>query len=813
MKYRNSLTSTLLLRRWPAILCSLPLLYLVGAHATSYDALIVRAREGHTAELMTYFADRSRRQSLSSSQIADWLQVASWQQDNDAVLAVWQRYGTQLGLPARAYAAVASAERNQHRWPQAISHWRQAIKRDTTSVDYLCALSMTEADAGQYTAAADTAEQIHRLGKPLDYRLTLAYLRLREQKPSEALLLLTQAAQQAPSDRRIQQQLNDIFTLNRLSQPALEAAKSLSLPAQALREKQLDYAAGLVRNALIPIDNPKTRFETADRALALYRQLYEQWQGLPEAQQLLQRLRYDRLGALVAREDYDHVIDEYHRLQEENRPLPDYTKPWIATALLVRKQPRQALTVLASIPIPPVQQDDDRFSTEFYALLESDQYYQAGEHLAQRAAHTPWKTTVWGLPLQQPNDSWLDLQVLKTDYLVDTQNLIDAQQLSQRLATTAPGNQGLAIQYARVLSARGAARHAERVLKRAEGLMPDDIPLETEQAYTAGNLQEWRQMDLLTDDLVARSASSPAIQELDAFRRIQHSWELQVGVNHGLHSDSPVTGSRDITTASRLYTPPIATHYRLFSGYQFEQSHFEEGKKHASTGSVGIEWRGRDYQAEMEVNHQQILGAEHTGFQLAGWHDFDDHWRITGQAARFSTQAPLRARGNHVTADSASVGLKWRQNERREYQLSFSPFTFSDGNHRVEYQLSGQERLWTIPRVTLDFTPELSGSQNSRQNVAYYSPKNDLSLIPGFTLTHQISRHYTRVWRQQLSVGSGIYQQHGQATGSTTRISYGHEIEWNRRFTSGLTLLWGRQPWDGQYENTLSAQLDMTLRF
>lgn len=158
--------------------------------------------------------------------------------------------------------------------------------------------------------------------------------------------------------------------------------------------------------------------------------------------------------------------------------------------------------------------------------------------------------------------------------------------------------------------------------------MPDNIPLETEQAYTAGNLQEWRQMDLLTDDLIARSASSPAIQELDAFRRIQHSWELQVGVSHGLHSDSPVTGSRDVTTTSRLYTPPIATHYRLFSGYQFEQSHFEEGKKHASTGSVGLEWRGRDYQAEMEVNHQQFSGAEHTGFQLAGWHDFDDHWRV-----------------------------------------------------------------------------------------------------------------------------------------------------------------------------------------
>ncbi|MCL9668162.1 hypothetical protein L2C91_07210 [Rosenbergiella epipactidis] len=97
--------------------------------------------------------------------------------------------------------------------------------------------------------------------------------------------------------------------------------------------------------------------------------------------------------------------------------------------------------------------------------------------------------------------------------------------------------------------------------------MPDDISLETEQAYVAGNPQEWQQMDLLTDDLVASSAGSPVIQELEAFRSIHHSWELQVGVNHGLYSNSPVTGSRDVTTSSRLYTLPIATNFRFFSGY------------------------------------------------------------------------------------------------------------------------------------------------------------------------------------------------------------------------------------------------------
>ncbi|WP_241650538.1 hypothetical protein, partial [Rosenbergiella collisarenosi] len=92
--------------------------------------------------------------------------------------------------------------------------------------------SMTEADAGQFTAASETAEQINHLGKTTDYRLTLAYLRLRERKNAEALLLLTQAEQRDPDDQRIQRQLSELYAMNRLSRPALQAAQTLLLPTQ-----------------------------------------------------------------------------------------------------------------------------------------------------------------------------------------------------------------------------------------------------------------------------------------------------------------------------------------------------------------------------------------------------------------------------------------------------------------------------------------------------------------------------------------------------------------------------------------------------
>jgi biofilm PGA synthesis protein PgaA len=74
--------------------------------------------------------------------------------------------------------------------------------------------------------------------------------------------------------------------------------------------------------------------------------------------------------------------------------------------------------------------------------------------------------------------------------------------------------------------------------------------------------------------------------------------------------------------------------------------------------------------------------------------------------------------------------VRWYQNERREYQLSFAASHFSDGNDRIEYGLSGKERMWTTPRFTLDFTPGIGGSTNTKENVPYYNPKSDFSVVP-----------------------------------------------------------------------------------
>ncbi|VEB04479.1 biofilm formation protein HmsH [Klebsiella pneumoniae] len=69
--------------------------------------------------------------------------------------------------------------------------------------------------------------------------------------------------------------------------------------------------------------------------------------------------------------------------------------------------------------------------------------------------NAPYIRRLYGSPTPQPNDDWLTAQSLNVHYLAATNDLPQAEARMQRLAATAPGNQGLQIDYAALLQERG----------------------------------------------------------------------------------------------------------------------------------------------------------------------------------------------------------------------------------------------------------------------------------------------------------------------------------------------------------------------
>ena len=170
--------------------------------------------------------------------------------------------------------------------------------------------------------------------------------------------------------------------------------------------------------------------------------------------------------------------------------------------------------------------------------------------------------------------------------MLATHALPQAEAVAHRLAATAPGNRGLQIDYAALLQARGLPRAAEQKLKMAEVLEPSNTELEQQQAYVAMDLQEWRQMELLTDDVLARAPRDRSVQRPDRLRNVHHMSELRLNAGKGLHSDNPVSGTHDLNWDATLYGPPVADNWRLFGGTRFAEAILTKAKAPAAIWSA-----------------------------------------------------------------------------------------------------------------------------------------------------------------------------------------------------------------------------------
>ena len=747
--------NTLFFYRTPGLLLLLLLFpVLVQATESVYEQQIQQARNGNYTPFLDYLQHYQQQHALTPEQVADWLQVASWAGHDDEVIEVWQRYGIYMPLPARGVAAVAQARRNQKAWQPALSLWKEACSLAPNNDDYRIGYIKTLADARMDALALQEARQLVTQNPTQAHLQTLSYVWLRQGKSWDRLLADTRALATAPENNVLLSELVDALTDNRVNTPALVLSQRVPLSPAERRRLERNAAAERVRLADVPGRTEKERLQLAQSALNRYDVLLSRWKSEPQAAEDVILARIDRLGALYAHADYPRVISEYQDLTAAQHPVPDWAIGWVISAYLQEKNADAAFSLLQRYPQYAADPQDEEHAL-FYAWLDTGQYRAARQYVERQTRNVPWTRYDFGSPTPQPNDRWLTGQSLRFNYLLATHALPEAEKLSQRLATTAPGNQGLQIDYATLLQARGLPRAAEQKLKMAEALEPSNLELEQQQAYVAMDLQEWQEMDLLADDVLARAPVDRSARRLDRLRTVHHMSELRLNASKGLHSDNPVSGTHDLNWDATLYGPPVADNWRLFAGTRYAEGNFDEGKGTSRHLLGGVEWRPRDLQLEAELSSNRYHGANKPGARLSTTYFLTDNWQLSGSLERVARTTPLRALRNGISANRGEGGVRWYQNERREYQFSAAVSRFSDHNHRQEYTLTGKERLWQTPSLTLDLEPGIAASKNSLRDTLYYNPARDLSVTAALSVDHEMYRHYDTLWSQQFVAGGG----------------------------------------------------------
>lgn len=797
----------------------------VMAADATYDSLVSQARSGNTDPLLSWL-EQNRRQ-LNTSMRADWLQVANWAGDDQQVILIWEGlpHTVRNRIPERGVLAVARSYRNQQQWQKSLAIWQEVLRSNPQQQDARAGWIMSLADAGLRHQARHEADRfVLESGSDLSHQVFI-YVIKGNGNGWDELFAVTQLQElnQGAEQANLNPMLMNALAVEQVSAPALQLGQRLDPSAATLRKLELDQAAELVRVAQTDSRGEQEQHRIADRALARYTTLLQNWKAQTGTDDTVdsaieadsRRARIDRLGAYQARSRYTDVIDEFERLQQQENSMPVYALRWAASAYLSNRQPDKAYRILSELFAgqPASQLPSEDAQDLFFAALESERLDEAGQIARDITANTPQYRYHHGSTSPQPNDNWLSGQVLESYYLQKINRLDAAELHNLKLSDSGPGNQGLRINLAEVMLARGLPRAAERQLKIGEVLEPANLGLERQQAYVAQSLQEWQQFDLLVEDVMQRSADEPATQQLVLSHQVENLSEFRLGGSKGISSDNPVSGAHDLNLYSALYGPRMYEHWRPFIGFDYRAGRFDEGKGSERIQALGAEYSSRDNWGELELSNHNARGDNETGLRFSYWHDFNDHWRLGTDIERLARDTPLRAVRSGVTSNQAGGYIRWYENERRQYQFSLAASDFSDDNNRLNYAISGKERLFTRPYLTIDLLPSISMSSNSQQDGAYYSPKRDLSIAPTLFADHVLYRQYDQVWRQQFVLGAGYYWQQDYGGGISTTAGYGQRYMTNQVFDVGAMLLWSKQPYDGKREHDLSLLFDVNYRF
>src|SRR3546814_8237614 len=100
-----------------------------------------------------------------------------------------------------------------------------------------------------------------------------------------------------------------------------------------------------------------------------------------------------------------------------------------------------------------------------------------------------------------------------------------------------------------------------------------------------------------------------------------------------------------------LYSAPIKHNWRVFGGGGYATGDFEEGRGEHRWLRTGIEWRGRDLTAELELSRHNYGFGTKPGARVSAAYDLNDQWQISASMVLRSADTPVRALGNGIYAN------------------------------------------------------------------------------------------------------------------------------------------------------------------
>lgn len=774
--------------------------YRQSASAESPERLrelaVQRGRLGDYQSAIDILKRMLERDPDNTGALHDLMIILGWAERDQEVLTLADRLDTK-NAPVDVLETLAKASRNSGKFEQSVSWYERAISRSPARLDSHLGLAMVYADMGQQGQALRTLRSVS-IGDRRHPRLWMAraYIHRSNADYAPAIAAYDEILADDPDHRGALR--GKMLTMQHLLLPE-QALDIASVHPGVLTEDELgqlhtDWAAVQIRWA-----NQTATGKSIDRyplknALDEITEISRQFADNDTVQR---RIRFDRIVALKSQQRMTEAVSEYERLAAATDSIPAYVLGAAAGAYSYLRQPEKAQELLARA----LQQEPDNFTLNhdlFYAYVDLEQHQQAMD-LAEKMRH---KQPVWrqvpGSRVVKGNPRRMQAEITAGASLAFADQLPQSQARFEDLLSQAPHNTDLRQELATVYRRRGWTDRALFEYQQVLSVEPDLTPARVGSAHA---LLDGRQYQIAEHEINSLVSEMPGKGDV---MRLRQRWEQHNKHQFYIHSsfgDSSGVqlGSRQHRIDGYFFVKPLAYRLRPFVHTSDAFAEFPEGDATRRRLGVGIEYRAAAWLGSLEVNNDRSGGE--TGIDGRMKWFISDIWSLAGVWQTNSNVIPLRAHRIGLDTDHIGVRFTHRASESRQVLMSGEQLRFSDGNTRYNWLLQGRQRVVTRPTYKLDLDAEIFASTGSAQNVVYFNPSHDTSVVVTAINEWRTYRRYDFSFTQQFNIAFGYYRQDSFDTSPIGSLQYLANIDVNEGLSVRLGVRYARNVYDGDTEN------------
>lgn len=619
-----------------------------------------------------------------------------------------------------------------------------------------------------------------------------------------ALHLATRVRQYSPDNLQARQ--TEISSLSNLgaSDKALILSRVPASEIDAATRQRLvaDVTASDIRHAIAEKKRLEQRDNYAHRFDALEQVLHtldDNLRGLPAHSDAWVRTRQDKVYVLRELERMPVVIRAYNDLLADDiSPLP-YVQRAAADAYLAQRQPRRAHRLYSALIARSQYADTALLSADYYALIEDEQYVEAGEVASRLDSNIPvWRGLASGA--RAPNWERTDVdQLLIFDAMYRNHEAL-GETRAQTAYHNAPASPEFINALATVQRWRGHPQAAARTTALARAYAPRARDTRLGEANNARDLESYARWRQLIEPLARQFPNDSSVQRNAAELRDRRHPSIEGEVTYGRSDGGQVANSaKDIESRVRLSSPWVADNYRLYTEHYYNFGDFDAGDASFNRLGLGGEWRAGRKHAWATLSNEKLTGDD-TGVQL-GWDQWlNDRWHYQLLADTYSTQTPIRAHRDGYQGRLYQGQLDWRANESTSASFSAGALDISDGNLRSNYGVSLSQRIQASAHHQTRAIVSGDLMHNSQPGGSYYNPANAESVGVRFEHDWVTWRDYDRSLTQNFSLGSDAEWQTGQNGAAGIDARYEHSWQVSRTWSVHYGVGWGSHEYDGNRE-------------